>query len=533
VDRVLGRVAGSMLGERLADFLPPDDRERTATVLNWLAGAEPGASRRIDWRLNRCDGAVLDGEAVIINYLDDPRLGGFVLNVRDVTERRRLENELEHRVFHDHLTGLANRALLENRLCHALGRSARSVTLHGIAFLDLDDFKAVNDSLGHAVGDELLVAVARRLQLCVRGSDTLARLGGDEFAVLLEDVEDAAEAELIAQRMVDSLREPFTVANTELGIGASVGVALSDGSGPGTVEDRAGRMLRNSDLAMYEAKRVGTRTVELYAPEMHDAVTRRLELKSELQLGLARDEFVIHYQPIIALADGSVAGFEALVRWNHPTRGFLSPLDFIPVAESSGLIVDLGHQVLLRACRQLAEWNAKWPARRYMSVNVAGMQLQRDEFVGEVAAALEESGIAPEQLLLEVTETALVRDTAGSERRLREVRELGVRLAIDDFGTGYSSLNYLRQFSMDVLKIDKSFIDSVADETRDGALVNAMVAMGETLGLLVVAEGIEEAGQVDALLKLGCPLGQGYYFARPSAPEQIEELIALELVKLA
>jgi diguanylate cyclase (GGDEF)-like protein/PAS domain S-box-containing protein len=527
VERVFGQPAGSMLGSRLDALLEPEDRTKTAAILAKLSHSEPGTARAVDWCVRCGDGTTLAAEALISNHLDVPHLNGFVLNLRDVTDRRRLESELQHRAFHDHLTGLANRALLEDRLRHALGRSARSVALHAIVFLDLDDFKAVNDSLGHSIGDELLIEVGRRLQSCLRSADTLARIGGDEFAVLLEEMQDTTEALDAARRLLDTLRQPFRLAGDEHLIGASAGVALSDGSGAGSLEERASRVLRNSDLAMYEAKRLGNRSVELFAPEMHDVVSRRLKLRSELELGLARGEFVIHYQPIVALADRSVVGFEALVRWNHPTRGLVPPNDFIPVAETTGLIIELGHSVLRGACRQLAEWNERWPERRYMSVNVAGQQLQRDSFLTEVADAIAESGIAPEQLLLEVTETALVQDSEGNEQRMRALRALGVRLAIDDFGTGYSALNYLRQFSMDVLKIDKSFIDSVGAANRDSALVDAMVSMGNTLDLRVVAEGIEAPEQAEALMRLGCALGQGYLFARPSTATQIEDLLAL------
>ncbi|MEA2171110.1 MAG: hypothetical protein QOF76_4410 [Solirubrobacteraceae bacterium] len=534
VERVFGQPVGAMLGSRIDALLADDDKTKTADVLAQLADAAPGTERAVDWSVRRANGTMFEAEALIINHLDDPHLRGFVLNVRDVTDRRRLEGELQHRVFHDHLTGLANRALLEDRLRHALGRSARAASLHAIAFLDLDDFKAINDTFGHAIGDELLVEVGRRLLPSLRETDTLARFGGDEFAVLLEEVEDAGEAVAIARRMLDELREPFVLAGEEHVINASVGIALSDGSGAGSQEDRAGRMLRNSDLAMYEAKRLGNGTVELFAPEMHQAVSRRLQLKSELQLALARSELVIHYQPIVTLDPHTIVGFEALVRWNHPTRGLLGPADFIPVAEQTGLIVELGHMVLRGACCQLASWNSRWPEQsRYISVNVAGQQLQRDVFLTEVADAIAESGIAPGQLLLEVTETALVQDTLGNERRMSALQALGVRLAIDDFGTGYSSLNYLRRFSMDVLKIDKTFVDNVAAANRDTALVDAMVAMGTTLDLQVVAEGIEDPEQVEALLHLGCTLGQGYLFSRPVSAARIEELLSPKVAALA
>jgi diguanylate cyclase (GGDEF)-like protein/PAS domain S-box-containing protein len=525
VERVLGLPAGSVLGTRLDAGLRPQDAEATWTVLAALEG-RAGAADTIEWRLRRADGTSLDAEVLIVNHVEDPLLGGFVLNVRDVTERKRLEDQLQHQAFHDHLTRLANRALLEDRIRHALERGARSASAQAVLFLDLDDFKAVNDSLGHSVGDELLVEVATRLRACVRPSDTLARVGGDEFALLMEDVDDVETAVGAARRLLAALAEPVVLGGREHVIRASIGVALNDGSGPGDVRERTERLLQDADLAMYEAKRQGAGHLELFAPSMHQAVTRRMQLKSELELGLQRGEFVIRYQPIMDLDGGAVAGFEALVRWEHPERGMVSPADFIPIAEQTGLILELGDWVLHEACRQLAEWQREWPEERYVAVNVAGLQLQRDAFVEEVAAALRESGLAPRQLLLEVTETALIQDTEGNESRMIALRDLGVRLAIDDFGTGYSSLSYLRRFPMDVLKIDKSFVDHIAETGRDSALVEAMVKMGSSLDLRVVAEGIEDLGQLEALRTLHCALGQGYLFARPLDPGDVRGFVA-------
>jgi diguanylate cyclase (GGDEF)-like protein/PAS domain S-box-containing protein len=513
VERVLGHPAGSMVGQRLDAFLGADDVDRTAQLLQRLR-ATRGASDTTDWCLRRADGSEITAEARFSNHLDDPLLGGFVLNVRDVTARRDLERELEFRAFHDHLTGLANRALLEERLRHALTRSARTLGIHAVVMIDLDDFKAVNDSFGHAAGDALLIEVGRRLRSTVRGNDTVARLGGDEFAILLEDVSTVDEALATARRLLEALRAPHTIVGRTVLVGGSAGVAVTDGHATDEAQDAADRELRNADLAMYEAKRVGDGSVELFAPEMHAAVASRVEMRSAIKKGLERGEFVVHYQPIVEFSERQIVGFEALVRWDRPGLGLVAPDVFIPIAEQTGLIVDIGTFVLGQATRQLAEWNARDGRSRYMSVNVAGAQIQRDELLLEVATAVRASGIDPEQLLLEVTETALIQDSEGNERRLDALRELGVRLGIDDFGTGYSSLSYLQRFSMDVLKIDKSFVDDIVDGGR-APLVEAMITMARALDLKVIAEGIETPGQMHALEQLGCRLGQGYLFSRP------------------
>ncbi len=514
VERVLG--IDGILGQRLDEFLDDTDASRTRALLARLG---PGDADTIDWSLRRSDGSHLTAEARVANHRDDPLLGGFVLNVRDVTARADLERELEYRAYHDHLTGVANRARLEDRLRHALARSARTLGMHAIVVIDLDDFKSVNDTFGHAAGDALLIEAGQRLKACLRGNDTLARLGGDEFAILVEDVPSLEEALDAARRLLEALRAPFDVAGRALVVSGCAGMAVTDGGLVGTPEEAAARELRNADLAMHEAKRVGEGSVELFAPEMHEAVASRVELLTAIKKGIEREQFVVHYQPIVELADRGTVGYEALVRWRHPQRGLVSPLEFIPAAEQSGLIVELGGFVLREATRQLAEWNRDG-GRRYVSVNIAGSQIQRDAIVTEVATALADSGLDPELLQLEVTETGLIRDSEGNERRMTELRELGLRLAIDDFGTGYSSLSYLQRFSMDVLKIDKSFVDAM--DGGPAPLVEAMITMASALGLDVVAEGIETDAQLAALQALGCRRGQGYLFAPPLPPQEIE-----------
>jgi diguanylate cyclase (GGDEF)-like protein/PAS domain S-box-containing protein len=514
LERALGIPPAALEGRSLTALLSDEEAERTLAALASLAAA-PDTTQKLEWTIQRPGGGTRHVEAVVTNHLDDPRLNGFVLNVHDVTDRRMLELELRHRAFHDDLTGLANRALLEDRLRHAIARAARTLQPHAVIFLDLDDFQGIVDAHGDAVGDELLVNVGRRLHARLRANDTLARISGDVFGILIEDVPTPGDALLAARRLIDALREPFHIGGHDLVVGASAGVEVGDGSLPGPHEEIAARELLHADVAMRTARQVGSGTVERYASEMHTAVAQRVELRAQIRAGLRRGEFIVHYQPIVDLQTERTVGFEALARWEHPTRGLLGPGEFIPVAERTGLILDLGNYVLREACAQVAEWNAIAETPVYVSVNVAGAQLHNDAFVDKVAAILRGTGLAPEHLLLEVTETALVRDSAGSVRRLQALRDLGVRLGVDDFGTGYSSLNYLRRFPMDVLKVDKSFVDELSDGAGELALVDAIVGLGRALELTVVAEGIEERPQAEHLRRLGCQLGQGYLFSKP------------------
>ena len=436
-------------------------------------------------------------------------------SISDVTERRALEQALAHQALHDPLTQLANRTLLADRTAHALARAARDGSdAVGVLFVDLDDFKRVNDGLGHAAGDALLQVVATRLLASTRGSDTVARLGGDEFAVLLEG--DVAGAMQVADRISAALRRPVTVAGREVVPNGSIGMAMAR---PG--ED-AGVLLRNADVAMYAAKERGKGCVALFEPEMQTAVATRLELETDLQAGLSRGEFSVAYQPIVDVGSGRTIGVEALARWQHPTRGSVPPSTFIPVAEDTGHIVALGRWVLREACRQMAEWRALPRSGQAppltMAVNVSGRQLNDDALVEDVRAALAESGLDPAALVLEITESSIVQDSDQTLARLHALKALGLRLAIDDFGTGYSSLSYLRQFPIDVLKIDKSFIDGVARSGHEAALARTIIALAETLTLHCVAEGVETSAQLAQLRGLGCGYAQGYLFARPMTP---------------
>ena len=435
--------------------------------------------------------------------------------VRLHRELREREARLAHQAFHDALTGLPNRALFLDRLEHALGRSRREGQPLAVLFLDLDRFKHVNDTLGHAVGDELLVTIAARLRGCLRDTDTLARFGGDEFALLLEEIGDLAGALRIADRLLATLAPALRVAGRDLVVGTSIGIALSAG-----VEDTPADLLRFADVALYRAKDAGRGGYEIFYPGMDGAALSRLELEHDLRGALARDELRVHYQPLIELRTGQVAAVEALVRWEHPTRGLIAPGDFIPLAEETGLIVPLGRWVLAEACRQLQSCQAAYPdvPPPALTVNLSARQFRHPDLVADVAAALATSGLAAGRLFLEVTETVAMERIEETLATLATLRALGVRLALDDFGTGHSSLAYLQRLPLDRLKIDRSFF---RDTVENRAIVRAVVELARGLGLGVTAEGLETAEQVAWASAVGCERGQGFYFAHPLPPDEL------------
>jgi diguanylate cyclase (GGDEF)-like protein len=456
----------------------------------------------------------------------DGEVVGRVWSFRDVTDQHRLLAELEHQAFHDGLTGLANRSLLRNRLDHALIRSNRTGIPVGVLFCDMDGFKVVNDTLGHDVGDLILVEVGRRIDRCLRDDDTVARLGGDEFAIILDGTtaDDAMDA---AFRVLAVLREPFQVNAHLIDIRASIGVAVSAGT---AVE--ADTLLCEADIAMYAAKSSGRDCLMRFQPEMQTTLAARHALHGDLRQALRGGvELSIDYQPVFDLATGMPVSIEALVRWNHPHRGPISPEEFIPVAEDMGLVTEIGRYVLREACRQVMEWR-RLPATKDLTVgvNVSAYQVYDNRFVAEVEAALLDSGLPPSGLVLELTESTLLSDTARVHHRLARLRELGVRIAIDDFGTGYSSLSYLRRLPIDVLKIDRSFISELgtASSSEARSLVRSIVRLGHDLRLIVVAEGIETHGELDDVRAAHCDLGQGYFLGAPSPPQDMELSLQLQ-----
>jgi diguanylate cyclase (GGDEF)-like protein len=432
--------------------------------------------------------------------------------------------EAMHQAFHDSLTGLASRGLFLDRLNHALARAAREGTRLAVLFVDLDRFKNVNDSLGHSAGDLLLVGVAERLRSCLADDDTAARLGGDEFAVVLEDVADDEQAIWVARRIIDRLRAPFLLGGHEAFVDASVGIAFNED------EDEDGQtLIRNADLAMYQAKKNGRGHHEIFQPALRARFVRNLELEGSLRHAVDQGDFVLHYQPIVELASGRFIGAEALVRWLHPEQGLIGPPEFIPLAEDTGLILPIDRWVLGEACRQIGEWNARRGAGRPLtvSVNLSARQLQRTDLPEFVAATLARTGLDPGCLVIEITESLLLQDTAATMDRLRRLKALRVRVAIDDFGTGYSSLAYLRQFPVDIIKIDKSFVCGAGDGPDASVLARAIVQLGRTLRLSTIAEGIETAAQLAELSGAGCEFGQGFYFAEPVPAEELMTLLAI------
>ena len=431
--------------------------------------------------------------------------------VRDATSRKALEHELVHQAFHDSLTGLANRSLFRDRVGHAMVRLARNPGFIGVLFCDLDDFKRINDTLGHSAGDELLVNVAQRLESCVRSNDTAARLGGDEFAVLVEDAADPKVAVQVAERILASLTKPFRLEGREISISVSIGIDLAVSS-----HMTADEVLRNADMAMYSAKRSGKNRYSMFENSMHSTLVNRLHMEADLRHAVANGEITVHYQPILRLPDMKLRGFEALARWIHPTHGSVPPSDFIPLAEDLGLIDDIGRQVLRSACRDLRAWQREFSLPDLVvSVNLSSHQLAHDGLDKIVEFELSSADLSPGSLVLEITESVIVEDPQAAATRLTLIADLGVKIAIDDFGTGYSSLSYLRELPIHIVKVDRSFIRHLGDSERGTAIVDAIVTMSHSLGMETVAEGIETEMQADHVTRSGCNYAQGFLFARP------------------
>lgn len=518
-DRVLGHP--NLVGTPIADLVPPEESLTVLGTLEQMRG--PGArERREHWRMIRYDGVPIEVEVRHSDLRGDPTVAGLVLTLRDVTEQRQLERELSHRAFHDSLTGLANRVLFHDRVNQAFRRGLRGGLAAGVLLIDIDDFKVVNDAMGHSVGDELLVAVSLRLATIARASDTAARLGGDEFAVLIEDARSPADAEGFAEHVIRAFDEPFRLSVGPVNVSVSLGVATTEDSVDST------ELLTHADLALYAAKGSGKRQWRRFHQVLQEGMIERHELQESLHSAVADSAFELVYQPIVQLDSGGLEGFEALVRWPHVKRGLVPPEQFIALAEESGQIVPLGAWVLGHATADAARWRqAASPLRKplYVSVNVSARQFRDPGFVEVVRDALDSCGMEPGSLVLELTESVLMRRDERVRSDLLTLSRLGVRLAIDDFGTGYSSLSYLREFPITILKIDKSFIDGLERSPQQYALVEGITRIAETLGVRVIAEGIETARQRELLESMGCPLGQGYLFAQPMAAQQAEALI--------
>jgi diguanylate cyclase (GGDEF)-like protein/PAS domain S-box-containing protein len=450
----------------------------------------------------------------------------LIFQIQDITDRKRAEEQLLHDAFHDALTGLPNRALFMDHVKMAIQRSRRSGDrLFAALFLDLDRFKIINDSLGHMVGDQLLVGIAHRLEACLRPGDTVARLGGDEFTILLEDLSTMDDALDVARRVQEAVTQPFNIGGHEVFTTASIGIALSN-----TGYERAEELLRDADTAMYRAKLEGKKRHVVFDKAMHDRAMELLQTETDLRRALTRQEFFLNYQPLVNLVTGRVASFEALVRWRHPERGLVMPGDFVPVAEETGLIVPLGLWVLNEACRQMREWQRLGLADEAvtMSVNLSGRQFSQADLIDQISLALREAGLKAANLKLEITESMVMENFDTAIDMLTQLRVLGVGLSIDDFGTGYSSLSYLHRFPIDTLKIDRSFVTQMTDNSENAEIVRTIVTLARSLDMAVVAEGVETADQLRQLGELGCDYGQGYLFSRPVGPGQAAELLTDE-----
>jgi diguanylate cyclase (GGDEF)-like protein/PAS domain S-box-containing protein len=499
---------GTLLGKSLFDTVHPEDVRQ----LKQLLTVAQNQSLRLEFRVRHSDGRWLDFECVIRNLLDRENINGLVLNAREITDRKKVQQQLIFSASHDQLTGLPNRVLFLDRLQVVIDRIHRHrQTTAGVLFIDVDEFKVVNDCLGHAAGNEFIVEVGNRLRGCMRSDGTVARIGGDEFTVLLEDIAEPSDAIRVAQRIQAAVASPFLLLGQEVCKSVSIGIALASS------DDSAESVVRNADLAMYRAKAKGKACSELFDSTMHEQVMGQLQLEVRLRRALQNQEFRLHYQPIVEVATGLVEGFEALLRWKPADSDLVPPGVFIPVAEQSGLIVPISDWVLTEACREAGTWHRHYPDEPplYVSINVSAKHFSHPGFIGHVRKALEKTGIPPRCVKIELTESVAMNDAPSTEKTMSQLRALGVKLSIDDFGTGYSSLSYLRRFPVDTLKIDQSFIAAMETERGNCAIVSTVVALGRNLGLQVVAEGVETLSQFAKLKTISCDAAQGYLFSKP------------------
>jgi diguanylate cyclase (GGDEF)-like protein/PAS domain S-box-containing protein len=524
VERMFGYVLGALHGRRLLDIVHPGDAHKVHAFISAIATQPADQPSTAEFRVRHFVHGWRDVETLGANLLEDEAIQGLVLNMRDISERKAFEAELEHQAFHDTLTSLPNRGLFRNRVEHALAGQHRDGLPVAVLFLDIDDFKNVNDSLGHVVGDRVLQEVGRRLDACMRPVDTAARLGGDEFAVLIQGAASEMHAIEIAHRVIGTLVVPMSLDDRQISIRTSIGIAF--GGTEAQAPQDADELLRDADAAMYMAKERGQGGYQIFEPEMHAQALARLELKTDLERAVIAGEFTMRYQPIMDLRKREMVGVEALIRWEHPVRGIVAPVEFMSLVEDTGLIVPMGPHILREACEQAALMQRECPRDPplSMSVNVSAVQLQRPEFIDEVRSALRDAEIAPSSLVLELTESVMMQDMELSIMRMKALRALGVRLAIDDFGTGYSSLNYIRRLPVDILKIDRSFLADPSPQVSE--LTATIVQLARIFKLQVVAEGIETAEQLERMREMRCDFGQGFHFAKPLSGEEIRAMAA-------
>ena len=521
VVRVLGWDADTTLGTSLVAVMHDSDQQRWHTVVDFLT-EDAGGEMVAEWRVRHADGSWRFLQSVVTNLIDEPSVRGVVLNSRDISDQKTLEDQLRHQAFHDALTGLANRALFGEHLNQALRRRSRLGGGVALLFIDLDSFKAINDLHGHELGDELLKGMAARLRTTFRDADAIARLGGDEFAVLFEGVPLVSYPRSAAERLVESFSQPFRVRGSDFFVTASLGMAV-DESGAESAED----LLRNADLAMYAAKTKNKGGYEVFSPGMHSTILDRMQIESDLRRAVDQHEFEIMYQPIVNLSSGRVDSVEALIRWNHPQRGLVMPDKFIHVAESSGMIVQVGEWVLRQACRefQALTRDVAGCENLGLSINLSARQLSDPVFFDTVKGAAAYAGLDMKRLTLEITESAIMEDVSYAIPLLTRLRDIGTSIAIDDFGTGYSSLSLLSQIPVDSLKIDRVFVNDITNHREPARLIRSILLLASDFGLRTVAEGVESCDQMQMLQELGCEAAQGFLLAKPLSGEQCVELI--------